>query len=382
MIRLEPRPSFRPGPAPAGLEARGRNPVDGWMALAAASLLTVGLMALYSIGLARGEQEHFVKQLMFLAIGAVPFGLFLWVDPSFWRRTIVGLYLVNLAVLAIVVLAGQTRGGAQRWLEIGPLQFQPSELGKLVMVLSLAAYFAERRSSVRTAGTYLGSLAVVAPAAALVFLQPHLGATLVLLAIWLAIAIVAGVPWRFLFLTALAVAGTLAFALTAPGILRDYQKERVRAMFVRDEEGADYQAFRAAIAFGVGGVVGSGYGRGEQKQGGFIPEQHNDFIFTVVGEEGGLVVATMVLAGYGFLYLRMWLAMIRATDPYPRLILAGLLALLGFHTLVNLGMNLQILPVVGLWLPFISYGGTALWLCLACVGLALNLSRPERERPF
>lgn len=352
------------------------------MALAAAALLTVGLMALYSQGMGRPGHGVFPKQLVFLAIGGVPFAAFLWIDPSFWRRASGVLYVLNLALLALVLVAGSSGGGAQRWLNIGSFQFQPSELSKLIAVLTLATFYANRTESVRSLGTFLGALAYIMPAVVMVFLQPHLGATLVLLTIWVAISIVARVPWRFLFGTVVAVALLGATAWSIPGILRDYQKERVKAMFVKDEQGMDYQAFRAAIAFGSGGVLGTGYGKGEQKRGGFIPEQHNDFIFTVVGEEGGLVVATLVLMGFGFLFLRMWLAMIRATDPYPRMLLAGLLALLGFHTMVNLGMNLQILPVVGLWLPFLSSGGTALWLCLACVGLSLNLSRPERPRPF
>ena len=373
---------IRLGPSSLGIDHRERGYFDGWMALAVAALLIVGLMALYSQGMGRPGQGVFPKQLMFLAIGGVPFAAFFFIDPPLWRKTTGVMYILNLALLALVLIAGSSGGGAQRWLNIGPMQFQPSEMSKLVAVLTLATYYADRTDRVTTLGTYVGSLLYILPSLVMVFLQPHLGATLVILSIWGAISIAAGVRWRYLLGTVGLVAIVLATAITVPGILRDYQRDRVRAMFVKDEKGSDYQAFRAAIAFGVGGVAGTGYGKGEQKAGGFIPEQHNDFIFTVVGEEGGLMVGTLVLGAFGFLFLRMWLAMVRSTDPYPRMLMAGSLALLGFHTLVNLGMNLQILPVVGLWLPFLSSGGTALWLCLAVAGLALNLSRPERPRPF
>jgi rod shape determining protein RodA len=147
-----------------------------------------------------------------------------------------------------------------------------------------------------------------------------------------------------------------------------------------DRQGKNWQTDRAEIAFGVGGVSGAGFGNGQQKAGHFIPEQHNDFIFTVVGEEGGLIGCTLVLAAFGFFFFRVFLIMHLATDPFYRMIAAGIFAILGFHTFVNIAMVLQIVPVVGLWLPFLSYGGTALWLCMACVGLLLNIRR--REKPL
>jgi rod shape determining protein RodA len=136
------------------------------------------------------------------------------------------------------------------------------------------------------------------------------------------------------------------------------------------------------LAFGVGGIEGTGFRNGEVKKGGFIPEQHNDFIFTVIGEEGGLIGCTLVLAGFGFFFFRAWLIMFRATEPFYKMMAVGIMGTLAFHAIVNMGMNLQILPVVGLWLPFMSYGGTAMWLCLSCVALLLNIKRHERPVLF
>ncbi len=151
-------------------------------------------------------------------------------------------------------------------------------------------------------------------------------------------------------------------------------------MFSNDSKKGNYQTDRAEIAFGVGGVSGTGYLKGEQKMGHFIPEQNDDFIFTVIGEEGGLIGCTLVLAAYGFFFYRLWLVMFFASDPYYKMIVGGLFASLGFHMFVNIAMVLHIVPVVGLWLPFLSYGGSAMWMCMSAVALALNIR--ARERPI
>jgi rod shape determining protein RodA len=144
-------------------------------------------------------------------------------------------------------------------------------------------------------------------------------------------------------------------------------------MFADDRLDSQWHAERAQIAFGAGGLMGAGFLKGEQKAGGFVPEQHNDFIFTVIGEEGGLIgTATIILLFCGLLY-RIWYQTICADDNFQQLLLAGIFSLLAFQTFVNIGMNLSLLPVVGLWLPFISYGGSAMFLCMACIGLVLNI---------
>ncbi len=356
--------------------------VDPWLAASAAILLLVGLMAIYSEGLGRQEGGYFHKQLIWLLIGMVPFGLFLRTPPSFWHRTATTLYVLNLACLALVLRSGHMAGHAQRWIQIGSFQFQPSEMSKLLTILTVSAFFANRMGEIRAFKTFALSLVHMLPPLILVFKQPHLGATLVLLAAWFGVCICAGVPWKYLLGTTVFTAAALGIALNAPGILKPYQRERFFAMFKVDEQGSDYQQLRASIAFGVGGISGTGYLKGEQKAGHYIPEQHNDFIFSVVGEEGGLIGSTLTLAAFGFFFFRAWLVLFKTTEPFHRMIVGGILSVLGFHTIVNLGMNLQILPVVGLWLPFMSYGGTALWLCLACLGLLLNIDRLSTKRMF
>lgn len=351
--------------------------------LVAASLVLVGfgLLSLYSRGIGRSD-GILEKQLIRMAVGIVPFLIFYLVDPSWLRRTSWGLYVVNLGLLLMVLVAGDRGGGAQRWLNIGPLEFQPSEMSKLLLVITIAAFFANRSQHTDRLSTFILSIVHLVPPVMLVFAQPHLGATLVLVTAWVAICILAKVPWRFLF-GILAIFVVLAAAVwSIPGILKDYQRGRIEAMRVDDVHGKDYQQTRAAIALGSGGVTGAGFLRGEQKAGRFIPAQHTDFVFTIVGEEGGLVGASLVLAAFAFFFYRLWRLMVTEPDPFRHFVLGGIFAVLAFHTVANLGMNVGLTPVVGLWLPFMSYGGTAMWLVMACVALALNIGRRQGAFQF
>lgn len=373
--------------ATTGRGADGRRPsrVDTWLIVATVVLLTVGYMSLYSEGLARDHLASFRKQVINGLIGLVPFGIFAWVNPRTWQRLATPIYLINLVMLLGVLVMGKSAKGAARWIDIGPLQFQPSELAKILVVLTLASFYASRWDRVKEPVTFfLGLIHAFVPAM-MIFKQPHLGAFCVVMITWFAVSLVAQVPLKYLMsfaALALALAGTVLFVPPVRDrLLDDYQVDRLLGfMDSGDTKQKNWQTYRAEIAFGVGGVSGTGFGNGQQKKGGFIPEQRNDFIFTVVGEEGGLIGSTLVLMAFGFFFYRVFLIMHLATEPYYRMLAAGVFAILGFHTIVNIAMVLRVAPVVGLWLPFLSYGGTALWLCMACVGLLLNIRR--REKPI
>ncbi|MCW5942561.1 MAG: rod shape-determining protein RodA [Fimbriimonadaceae bacterium] len=362
-------------------ERARRHGLDLGLIAATMVLLLVGLMALYSVGYQRTD-SRFGRQVLNLLVGMVPFSIFAFVRPHTWRKAAHTLYGLNLVFLVAVLLVGTNVNGARRWIELGPLQFQPSEMAKLFTVLTLSAFFASRADEIRKPSTFALSFLHVLVPLLLVFKQPHLGATLVILFTWLAISLYAGVPLRYLGGSVLAVSLVLVGGYFVPGILKDYQKERIKALFVHDVEGSDYQTSRAEIAYGVGSVMGTGYLKGQQKQSGFIPEQDTDFIFSVVGEEGGLIGCTLVLAAFGLFFYRVWLIGFQAVEPFNKMVVGGILALIGFHMTVNLFMNLQMGPVVGLWLPFLSYGGTALWLCLSCVGLLLSIRMREKPLEF
>ena len=354
--------------------------IDGWLALVAFLLLLVGLMSLFSIDHGAGGSKHFAKQLLRLGIGLVPFALFFFIRPSFLLRYATPLYIANALLLVLVLVIGSKGGGAQRWINLGPIDFQPSEMSKLLTVITLSAFYANRREDVNRLSTFFLSILHVAVPLLLIFKQPHFGASLVILMAWLGVSIAAGLKARYLIGAVGVAAALLGLAFLIPGVFRSYQLERVHSMFGGSEQDERFQITRAQMAFASGGVTGAGYLKGEFKLPGFVPEQHTDFIFTVIGEEGGLVGCTLVLAGFGFFFFRIWRITHTADDPFYRMISAGIFSVLAFHAIVNLGMNLELLPVVGLWLPFMSYGGTAIWLCLASVALLLNVDR--RARPI
>lgn len=368
--------------ARAGDQRRPR--FDVWLLISTLVLLTVGLMSLYSEGASRDNGSDFKKQLLFAVMGIIPFVVFATVHPKVWMRGSYVLYGINVVSLLAVRVLGSTKKGAERWIEVGPIQFQPSEMAKLLTVITLAAFFAMRQDSIRQLSTFVRSFFHILPILVLILMQPHLGAAMVIVISWFAISLVSGVQVKHLAgavgLFAILAVSVLTIPAVSSKILHGYQEGRIKALNGKDVKGSNWQTERAEIAFGVGGVVGTGYLKGEQKAGHFIPEQHNDFVFTIVGEEGGLVGCTVVLAAFGFFFYRIWLVMFVASEPYYKMIAAGIFAALFFHTFVNIAMVLQLVPVVGLWLPFLSYGGTALWLCMACVGLLLNIRR--REKPL
>jgi len=365
-------------------EQRRGPRIDFWLLLSSAFLVTIGLMSLYSEGVTRDNGADFRKQMMFAIIGIVPFGIFAIIHPKIWQRIANVLYGINLVALTAVLALGSRKKGAERWIELGPIQFQPSEMAKLLTVLTLAAFYAARQETIQKTSTFLLSFLHILPPLVLILLQPHLGAAMVIVVSWFAVSLVSGVPFRNLAIAFTVFFALAAAVLTIPAVsakvLHGYQQERLNEMGTKDSKGKNWQTERAKIAIGVGGFSGTGFLKGEQKAAHFIPEQHDDFVITVIGEEGGLVGTTMVLCAFGFFFYRIWLVMLAAGDPFYKMIGGGIFAALFFHTFVNIAMVLQIVPVVGLWLPFLSYGGTALWLCMACVGLMLNIRR--RERPL
>lgn len=337
-------------------------------------------MSLYSIDHGSEGSRHFSRQLLRLGIGIVPFAFFFFVRPSFLLRYANVLYVVNALLLVLVLAMGSSGGGAQRWLNLGPIEFQPSEMSKILTVITLAAFYAKRHEEVNRLSTFLLSIVHIGLPLMLIFKQPHFGASLVVLVAWLGVSVSAGLKARYLIGSVGVAAALVGGAVLIPGVLKDYQVERLHALFGGSEQDERFQIMRAQMAFASGGVTGVGFLKGEFNLPGFVPAQHTDFIFTVIGEEGGLVGCGLVLVAFGFFFFRVWRISMRADDPFYRMIGAGLFSVLAFHTIVNLGMNLELLPVVGLWLPFMSYGGTAIWLCLGSLGLLLNLDR--RARPI
>ena len=341
-------------------------------------LVGVGLVMLYSATY-QWSLAVFRRQLVWLAVGAVGVVALAAIPPRVWLRFYKPLYALNVAMLLGVLAFGAERKGAQRWLELpGGFQLQPSEFAKLLLILTLAAWLARHGAAIRTPKGFVLSALHMAVPALLVFKQPDLGTSLVFAAVWFAMVYLAGARARWLWLTV--VAGALGFAgLWHFDILRDYQKARLVSFLnpEADPKQSGYHILQARIAVGSGQLTGKGYLHGTQKNLRYIPEQHTDFIFVVVAEELGFVGSVGLLGLFGAFLYSVWRIMTHTRDEYHRLLAGGILTLFTFHLLTNVGMTIGLFPVVGIPLPFISYGGSMLITALAAVGLLLAIRLHE-----
>jgi rod shape determining protein RodA len=349
--------------------------------LAVLALIGMGLAILYSATHAWAP-GLFQRQLVWLGFGLLGMGVLTVLEPLVWMRRSRWLYGLNLLMLLLVELMGAERKGAQRWLELpGGFQVQPSEFAKLLLILTLASLLTQMGPSIRTPRGFLMSLLHTALPALLVFLQPDLGTAIVLGALWFGMVYLAGAPARWLTLAALL--GVFAFgAMWQLNLLKDYQKARLVSFLnpEADPQQSGYHILQSRIAIGSGQLLGKGYLHGTQKNLRYIPEQHTDFIFTVVGEEGGFVGSVGFLTLYGFFLYRVWRVMVGARHEFYRLLAGGIFIFFLFHLLTNVGMTMGLFPVVGIPLPFVSLGGSM--LVTACAAVGLLLSARLREQPF
>jgi rod shape determining protein RodA len=317
-----------------------------------------------------------VRQLVWVAAGLVVMVGAGIVDLDALRRRANVFYLAGLMLLALVLSPiGATTNGAQAWFSLGPLALQPAEVVKPVLVLALAAHGA-RAGGPLEGRRLLGALLLLGLPVGLVLLQPDLGTAMVLVALTAGVVAVAGARVRHLAL--LAVLGVVAVAgVLRAGVLAPYQVERLTGFLHQshDPRGATWNLEQAKIAIGSGGLAGEGLFSGSQTRLAYVPEQHTDFVFTVVGEELGLVGGATVLALFALLAWRIWRAAWRTTDPFGALCCAGVLAMLVFQVTENVGMTMGITPITGIPLPFLSYGGSSMVASFAGVGLAANVAR-------
>jgi rod shape determining protein RodA len=359
--------------------------LDWLLALATAALMAFGVVLVWSAtSHAESGGGYVEKQLVNVAIGVVLALLVASTDRR-WVRILTPLVYVGSVIGLVLVLGmGSTVNGSRSWIFVGPLSIQPAEFAKLAVIVGMALVVAERaegrRGRVRDLDVVL-MLAVAAVPATLILLQPDLGTMLVLSTTVFGVIAVSGAPRRWLvglFVGAVAAA-TLVVRL---GVLKDYQIDRFMAFTNPglDPRGAGYNTEQARIAIGNGGLWGQGLFEGSQTRSGFVPEQHTDFIFTVVGEELGLVGAGILIALLGVLLWRALVIAHEAPDLFGRIAAAGIACWLGFQAFQNIGMCLGIMPVTGVPLPLVSYGGSSMFATLIAVGLLQNIHlRTERS---
>lgn len=335
----------------------------------------IGIVAQYSV--AGGAFSPWANvQIQRALVGLILLFAIALTPTRFWQFLALPLYLVSVALLIAVELGGTAVKGAQRWLEIGQLRIQPSEFVKICLILALAALYAEmpfRRVS-RPLWIALALLVTLVPVL-FVFRQPDLGTAVVIAAIGGIMMFAAGVQYRYFVAVVVLVAGTAAALLLSQDtdwqILEDYQYRRIETFLDPESDpfGAGYHTTQSKIAFGSGGLYGRGYLQGTQSQLNFLPEKHTDFVFTTLAEEFGLMWCLVILSFYGFISGYCIRFATKCTDRFCALLVIGLSSTFFLHFSANIAMVSGLMPVVGIPLPLISYGGTALLMSFATFGL-------------
>jgi len=329
----------------------------------------VGMVVLYA-AVHQGDVGLLHRQAIYWLLGIAVFVGLCFLPLRHVAFVCWPLYIVVLLALLLVPLVGDVQMGARRWLNLGLFYLQPSEVMKWALIMLLAFIFASRESS-HGRGLMLALLVVLVPVG-LIVLQPDLGTALVILTAALVLIAAAGLPWRRLLFAFIAMLVSLPLVWRS---MHDYQKQRVLGFLdpQSDPLGAGYHVIQSAIAIGSGGLFGKGYLQGTQARLHFLPEQHTDFIFAVMAEEGGLLAATVLLLLYGFLLARMLIISARAASRFGALLTLGVCTMFMIYLGVNIGMVSGMLPVVGVPLPFVSYGGSALVSMMAAMGLVMRV---------
>jgi len=348
-------------------------------------MAVIGVAVLYSATFTNPQEADLpMKQAVRLGAAFVVLLITALIPLKWWQNLAWPTYVGALILLVLVEFIGETGGGAQRWLKMGPITVQPSEFMKVALTLALAAYYHKRWNDYSGGFVlHLPAVVLIALPAALIFRQPDFGTTLALFASGMILIFLAGLWWRVI--TAVAITVIASIPLIYLFVLKDYQRERVdtymaqltgQAVNVMDD---GYQIEQAKIAIGSGGWSGKGYMEGTQAQLDYIPEQHTDFILTVPAEEFGFWVTSGILLLWVLIFgIGLSIAM-RATSLFGRFLAAGAVATVAFYVLFNVAMVLGLVPVVGVPLPLLSYGGTVMLTTAGCFGLvcAVHLGRED-----
>jgi rod shape determining protein RodA len=341
-------------------------------------LVAIGLVMAYTNSVENGVSPldsgtTFTRGLMWAGIAAVTFILATAFDYRWFKTLSWPVYALQLGLLGLTLAIGDGIGGSARWINIGPLTFQFSELAKILMIIVLAQYLASRQAKLDSLRTILGACVLVGPPLVLVMLQPDLGTSLVFA------AILAGMLWMsgasLLWLGALGAGLVAMVPIAWTYILRDYQKERLTSFLnpTPDITGSGYQLYQSQIAVGSGGWFGRGLTNGTQAQGDFLPVQTTDFVFSVLAEELGFIGGVVLFVLFALLLWRVLVAGWRSRDPFGTMFAAGVASMVLFQLVVNVGMVMGIMPITGIPLPFLSYGGSSMLASCLGVGILLNV---------
>ena len=333
-------------------------------------LLSIGILVIYS-----SSPQLAFQQFIFVCFSFVLFLLISQFDIAALSNFIFLFYMLILLLLVGVLILGVETRGSIRWIPLGLFNIQPSELAKPVLILFLANFWSRNTTNYKN---IFKSILLSFPLLFLVFQQPDLGSTLTLIAIWIGMFIVSGVPIKKIL--SITLMGIILIPLVWIS-LQGYQKERVFGFLAPEADplGKGYNLIQSTIAVGSGEFLGRGLGRGTQSRLQFLPEYRTDFIFASIAEELGFLGSMIILILYGFLFITLLNISKNSRDYFGNLIIYGVVFMLMFQTCINIGMNIGLLPITGITLPLISYGGSSLLSTFICLGLVSSVAKYKRK---
>ncbi len=352
--------------------------LDWWLVIIPFLLVGLGLISIYSSSIARGDFSNFWKQIIFLGFGLI---LMFGVSLFDWRilrdnpYLILLLYFFGIIALFGLYFFAPVIRGIRGWFIIGPFSLDPVQFFKIIFIILLAKYFSMRHIEMyKFQHIVLSGIYVLIPSA-LIFFQPDAGSALILIIVWIGILFISGIKVRHF--SVLCLTAILVFSLSWVFVLRDYQKARIISFIApyADPLGEGWTRIQTRIAIGQGGILGQGIGQGSQTQYGFLPEPQTDFIFASIAEEMGLVGISVLFILYLFLGWRIIKLAILTSSNFPRFFAFSFLILLVCQIFINTGMNLGLLPIIGISLPFISYGGSSLVSLFIGLGILQSIRK-------
>ncbi len=357
------------------------NRIDWMLVFFIIPIVSAGLVTMRSFASGEGAGSFFDRQIIWVALSFLVFFVFSFIDFRFLKRTdvIVAVFLFASFVLLLLFALGHVAKGAKSWFDLGGFSFQPADMMKLVLVLILAKYFSRRHVEIRNIKhIFISGFYALVPFC-LVLLQPDFGSAMIIFFIWLGMVLVSGISKTHLFLVFMA--GVVMFFIFWTFVFAPYQKARINTFLhpLSDIRGSGYNAFQSTIAVGSGQVLGKGLGFGTQSRLKFLPEYQTDFIFAAFAEEWGFIGSILILLLYALVIWRILYYSTLGAFNFEILFGLGFAIYLMSHILINIGMNVGLLPVTGIPLPFMSYGGSHLLTEFAGLGIIMSMKRYARS---
>lgn len=355
--------------------------IDWMLVIFILPIISFGLITMRSFAVAEGTGNFFNKQFVWVLISFFIFFLFSYIDFRFLKRTnvLMFLFLFACGILLILFAVGQISNGAQSWFNFGVFSFQPADMMKVVLILILAKYFSRRHVEIKNIKhLFISGLYAFLPFI-LVFLQPDFGSAMVIFFIWFGMVLVSGISKTHLFFVF--TSGILIFISLWMFVFAPYQKARVATFLnpMSDITGSGYNVFQSTIAVGSGQLLGKGVGFGTQSRLQFLPEPQTDFIFAAFSEEWGFIGSILVILLFGLIIWRILYSASLGATNFETLFGMGVAIFFMSHILINIGMNLGIMPVTGIPLPFMSYGGSHLLAEFSALGILMSMRRYQRS---